>query len=78
MKYYETFEELKNCIGKVIYFYYTENGKKDGKIKYAWAKQITELKKNIRDNSIIDVMVYGINGVVFDEGKEKKNTKIFI
>ena len=30
MKYYNSIEELENCIGKFVYLYYTNNGVKDG------------------------------------------------
>lgn len=39
MKYYNSIEELENCIGKFVYFYYTDNGERDGEIIYGWAKK---------------------------------------
>ncbi len=43
MKYYNSIEELENCVGEFIYFYYTDNGEKNGNILYAWAKKITKI-----------------------------------
>lgn len=71
MKYYNSIEELENCIGKFIYFYYTDNGEKNGNILYAWAKKITKI---IRDESgFKDVKhpiryhnIYGTDTMVFE------------
>ena len=39
MKYYNSIKELENCIGKFVYFYYTDNGERDGEVIYGWAKK---------------------------------------
>ena len=71
MKYYDSIEELENCIGKFVYFYYTDNGEKNGKIIYGWAKKITEI---VRENSFKDVRhpiryhnIYGTDTMVFQD-----------
>ena len=51
MKYYNSIEELENCIGKFVYLYYTNNGEKDGEVIYAWAKKITKI---VRDENFRD------------------------
>lgn len=74
MKYYNSIEELENCIGEFIYFYYTDNGEKNGNILYAWAKKITKI---VRDKSgFKDVKhpikyhnIYGTDTMVFENNQ---------
>lgn len=71
MKYIDTVEELEKYIGKIVYFYNTDTHKKDGKIKCAWAKKITKIKKPLQPERrysrtpIDGTYVYGINTVFF-------------
>ena len=73
MKYYDSIEELENCIGKFVYFYYTDNGEKNGNIIYAWAKKITKI---VRENGFKDVRhtiryhnIYGTDTMVFENNQ---------
>lgn len=76
MKYYNSIKELENCIGKFVYFYYTDNGERDGKVIYGWAKKITKIvrDKNFSDkkNPIRYHNVFGTDTMVF------KNNQKFI
>ena len=71
MKYIDTVEELEKYIGKIVLFYYTDTHKKDGKIKCAWAKKITRIRKPLQlerrylRTPIDGTYVYGINTVFF-------------
>lgn len=74
MKYYNSIEELENCIGKFVYLYYTNNGEKDGEIVYGWAKKITQI---IRDKNFSDKKrqvkyhnVYGTDTIVFQDNQK--------
>ena len=74
MKYYNSIKELENCIGKFVYFYYTNNGEKDGKVVYGWAKKITKI---VRDKNFSDKKhqvkyhnVYGTDTLVFQDNQE--------
>lgn len=74
MKYYDSIEELENCIGKFVYFYYTDNGEKDGEVIYAWAKKITEI---VRETGFKDVQhpiryhnIYGTDTMVFENNQK--------
>ena len=73
MKYYDSIEELEDCIGKFVYFYYTDNGEKNGNIIYGWAKKITEI---VRENCFKDVRhqiryhnIYGTDTMVFENNQ---------
>ena len=69
MKYYNSIEELENCIGKFVYLYYTNNGEKDGEVIYAWAKKITKIVRdeNFRDkeHKVKYHHIYGTDTLVF-------------
>jgi hypothetical protein len=71
MKYINTVEELEKYIGKIVLFYYTDTHKKDGKVKAAWAKKITKIRKQPQPERrysrtpIDGTYVYGINTVFF-------------
>lgn len=74
MKYYDSIEELENCIGKFVYFYYTDNGEKNGNIIYGWAKKITEI---VRENGFKDLRhpiryhnIYGTDTMVFENNQK--------
>lgn len=75
MKYYNSIEELENCVGEFIYFYYTDNGEKNGNIIYAWAKKITKIVreknrfKNV-NNSIRWHNVFGTDTMVFENNQK--------
>lgn len=72
-KYITTLEELQKYIGKVVYMYYTIDGTKNGKIQYAWAKKITDIKlspfhTNLENNETIRKLeIYGTDCVVFED-----------
>ena len=75
MKYYNSIEELENCVGKFIYFYYTDNGEKNGNILYAWAKKITKIvreKNGFKDvkNPIKYHNVFGTDTMVFEDNQK--------
>lgn len=74
MKYYNSIEELENCVGEFIYFYYTDNGEKNGNILYAWAKKITKIikNKNFRDkeHQIKYHRIYGTDVIVFQNNQK--------
>ena len=74
MKYYNSIEELENCIGKFVYFYYTNNGEKDGEVIYAWAKKITKIvrEENFRDkeHKIKYHHIYGTDTLVFQNNQK--------
>lgn len=74
MKYYNSIEELENCIGKFVYLYYTDNGERDGEVVYGWAKKITKI---IRDKNFSDKKhqvkyhnVYGTDTIVFQDNQK--------
>ena len=74
MKYYNSIEELENCIGKFVYFYYTDNGEMDGEVVYGWAKKITQI---VRETSFKDVrhpirchIIYGTDTIVFQDNQK--------
>jgi hypothetical protein len=74
MKYYNSIEELENCIGKFVYLYYTKDGKIDGDIIYGWAKKITQI---IRDKNFSDEKhpvkyhhIYGTDTIVFQDNQK--------
>lgn len=75
MKYYNSIEELENCVGEFIYFYYTDNGEKNGNILYAWAKKITKVDRE--KNGFKDVKhpiryhnVFGTDTMVFQDNQK--------
>lgn len=75
MKYYNSIKELENCVGEFIYFYYTDNGEKNGNILYAWAKKITKVYRE--KNGFKDVKhpiryhhIYGTNTIVFQDNQK--------
>lgn len=74
MKYYNSIEELENCIGKFVYLYYTNNGEKDGEVVYAWAKKITEIVRdeNFRDKEhpVRYHHIYGTDTIVFQDNQK--------
>ena len=74
MKYYNSIEELENCIGKFVYFYYTDNGEKDGEVIYGWAKKITKIvrEKNFRDKKypVRYHYIYGTDTIVFQDNQK--------
>jgi hypothetical protein len=74
MKYYNSIEELENCIGKFVYLYRTDNGERDGKVIYAWAKKITEIvrEKNFRDkkHQVKYHHIYGTDTIVFQDNQK--------
>jgi hypothetical protein len=78
MKYYNSIEELKNCIGKFVYFYYTNNGEKDGEVIYAWAKKITKIteEKCYQDKKhpIKCHHIYGTDTIVFQDNQKYVST----
>lgn len=81
MKYYNSIEELENCIGKFVYFYYTNNGEKDGKVIYAWAKKITKVVKDKnfsdKEHPVKFIHIYGTDTLVFqDNQKHTQYTRI--
>lgn len=57
MKYYNSIEEVENCIGKFVYFYYTDNGGKNGNVIFAWAMKITKI---VRDKSLFRCVIHPI------------------
>ncbi len=74
MKYYNSIEELENCIGKFVYFYYTDNGEMDGEVVYGWAKKITQI---VRETSFKDVQhpiryhnIYGTDTMAFQDNQK--------
>lgn len=73
MKYYNSIEELENCIGKFVYLYRTDNGERDGKVIYAWAKKITEIvrEKNFSDkkHQVKYHHIYGTDTIVFQDNQ---------
>ena len=74
MKYYNSIEDLENCIGKFVYFYYTDNGEKNGNIIYGWAKKITEIVKDedFRDKKypVRYHHIYGTDTIVFEDNQK--------
>lgn len=74
MKYYNSIEELENCIGKFVYLYYTNNGERDGEVIYAWAKKITKIVKdeNFRDkkHKVKYHHIYGTDTLVFQDNQK--------
>lgn len=74
MKYYNSIEELENCIGKFVYLYRTDNGERDGKVIYAWAKKITEIdrEKNFSDkkHQVKYHHIYGTDTIVFQDNQK--------
>lgn len=75
MKYYNSIEELENCVGEFVYFYYTDNGEKNGNILYAWAKKITKIvreENGLKDakNPIIYHNVFGTDTMVFQDNQK--------
>ena len=74
MKYYNSIEELENCIGKFVYLYYTHNGERDGEVIYGWAKKITGIvrSKNFSDKKypIRYHHVYGTDTIVFQDNQK--------
>ena len=74
MKYYNSIEELENCIGKFVYFYYTDNGEKDGEVIYGWAKKITKIvrEKNFRDKKcpVRYHYIYGTDTMTFQDNQK--------
>ena len=73
MKYFTTIEELENCIGKFIYLYRTDDGKKNGNVVYAWAKKITRIKREtgFKDPhcQIRYHHIYGTDEIVFEDNQ---------
>ena len=74
MKYYNSIKELENCIGKFVYFYYTDNGERDGKVIYGWAKKITKI---VRDKNFSDKKhpvryhyIYGTDTMTFQDNQK--------
>ena len=59
MKYYNSIEELENCIGKFVYLYYTNNGEKDGEVIFR--------DENFRDkeHKVKYHHIYGTDTLVF-------------
>lgn len=74
MKYYNSIEELENCIGKFVYLYYTNNGERDGEVIYAWAKKITKIvrNKNFKDkkHQVKYHHIYGTDTIVFQDNQK--------
>ena len=74
MKYYDSIEELENCIGKFVYLYRTDNEEKDGEVIYAWAKKITKIvrEKNFSDkkHQIRYHHIYGTDTIVFQDNQK--------
>ena len=74
MKYYDSIEELENCIGKFVYLYRTDNGEKDGEVIYAWAKKITKIvrEKNFSDkkHQVKYHHIYGTDTIVFQDNQK--------
>ena len=74
MKYYNSIEELENCIGKFVYLYYTDNGERDGKVIYGWAKKVTQIvrDKNFRDkkHQVRYHNIYGTDTLVFQDNQK--------
>lgn len=74
MKYYNSIEELENCIGKFVYLYRTDNGERDGKVIYAWAKKITKIIRNeaFRDkrHQVRYHSIYGTDTIVFQDNQK--------
>jgi len=74
MKYYNSIEELENCIGKFVYLYYTDNGEMDGEVVYGWAKKITKI---VREKYFLDKKhqvkyhhIYGTDAIVFQDNQK--------
>lgn len=74
MKYYNSIEELENCIGKFVYLYRTDNGERDGKVIYAWAKKVTQIvrEKNFSDkkHQVKYHHIYGTDTIVFQDNQK--------
>lgn len=74
MKYYNSIEELENCIGKFVYLYYTDNGERDGEVIYAWAKKVTKIVKDEtfkdKEHPVRYNHIYGTDTIVFQDNQK--------